>query len=322
MSELYASITDCDDPVMVNVTSSHSAQIATANFEVMDTDLDIGSEVEIDLGYNTPSHHHKLFTGYVKSIDRKEPDRTYQILASDTLTRAADYFIASTNPKLPFSRSDILLEDLVSELLALAGLTLSGHDDTSFTIGTSSPVEINLTTCLDYCRYLGNVVTWSLWSDEDGNIYFKNRKPYIMPGDSPTGPTLNTTNTTTAISSVNGDSLRNKIVIYGNGDIYAVASAESIYLPADYYKTVVVNCVQLFVTQEMAQMAADYNLIALNRLTNSMSITAVGNPDYMARDTVIANFPTLGITNIEHYIYACEHNWSSQGYTTKLELKV
>jgi len=319
MRPLYANITDCDKTLMVNIQSSHSSQIATANFEVINTTLDIGSEIEIDLGYT--DEHSKVFTGYVKSIDRKEPEMTYQILASDRLCRASEYFIASTNPKLPFSRRNILLEDLVSELLTMSSLSLDSHDNTNFTIGVSAPVEINLTTTLDYCRYLGDIVTWSLWADEDGDIHFENRKPYVMDDDISIG-TINVNNTTQAKAATNGTNLRNKIVIYGSGSVYAEASEASPYLPVGFYRTVVVNCAQLFVTQAMAQMAADYNLEVLNRLTHSLSLVALGEPDYLARRTLVANFPALGINNEEYYIFAAEHNWGSQGYTTNLELRV
>ena len=318
MSALFAEITGCTKPLMISIQSSHSSQIATANFEVVETTLDIGSEITIDLGY--VDNHQQVFFGYVKSIDRKEPEMTYQILASDRLVRASEYFIASTNPKTPFSRSNIALEDLVSELLTMSSLSLTDSDPTYFTIGTSSPVEVNLTTALDYCTYLGNIVTWILWSDEDGNIYFKNRKPYVMDGDVSIG-ILDVNNSIQAKTSVNGTNLRNKIIIYGSGSIYAEASAESPYLPAGFYRTVVISLAQLFVAQEMAQMAADYNLTVLNRLSESMSLTTIGDPSYLARRTITANFPTLGINNVDYYIFASELSWNSNGFTCSLELK-
>jgi hypothetical protein len=323
MSALYAFITNCTNVLAVNIQSSHSSQVATANFEVEDTSLIVGNEIQIDLGYE--DNHQIIFTGYVKSVDRKEPEMTYQILASDKLVRAAEYFIASTNPKTPFSRNNIYLEDLVSELLTMASVTLVDYDPTYFTIGVSSPVEVNLTTVLDYCRYLGDIVTWSLWSDETGNVYFKNRKPYVMGEDISIGTlnkyTSNIVATTNAKATQDGTNLRNKIVIYGSGSIYAEASASSPYLPDGFYKTVVIWCAQLFVAQEMAQMAADYNLEALNRITEGMSLVAVGNPDYLARKVITANFPEIGVNSTDYYIFAAEQNWGSQGYTVNLELR-
>ena len=318
MSKLYADITGCTQPLQVNTTASHSSQISTASFEVVGTSLDIGDSLDIELGY--VGNHGRVFSGYVKSIDRKEPSMTYQILASDRLTRAAEYFIVSEDPKYPFSRSNILLEDLVSELLEMAGLSLDDHDDTNFSIGVSTNVEVNLTTTLDYCRYLGDIVTWCIYVDENDNICFKNRKPYVMDDDSSIG-TLDSTNATTSKASVDGNSLRNKIVIYGSAGVHAEASEASPYLPAGFYRTVAINAAQLFVTQEMAQMAADYNLEVLNRLTYSMSVVAIGNPDWLARKVITANFPYIGVTNDDYYIFSSEHNWSEQGYTTNLELK-
>lgn len=320
MSVLYADITGCSNIIRVTVSSSHSSQLATAMFEVETSSLIVGDEVVIDIGYDTD--HDVVFTGYVKSIDLKEPEKTYQIMASDKLVRASEYFIASANPKTPFSRQNIALEDLVEDLLELAGMTLDSHEDTSFTIATGgSKVEVNLTTCLDFCKYLGDVVTWSIWADETGNIHFENRKPYIMVGDVSIG-TIDATNTIQVKQTTTAANLRNRVVVYGSGSIYAEASAASPYLPADFYRTVVVAVPQLFVAQEMAQMAADNNLETLNRLTTSISAITVGNHEYLARKIITANFPTIGVTNDDYYIFSVEHDWSSQGYMTSLELRV
>jgi phage protein D len=68
-------------------------------------------------------------------------------------------------------------------------------------------------------------------------------------------------------------------------------------------------------------MAADYNLTVLDRLTNTMSIVALGEYDYLARRVITANFPLIDVDNSDWYIFSAEHNWSEQGYTTNLELR-
>jgi phage protein D len=115
--------------------------------------------------------------------------------------------------------------------------------------------------------------------------------------------------------------LRNKVIVYGTGDINAEASASSPYLPPGYFRTVVVAAPGVIDTQSMAEQAADYNLDLLNKLTYKVSLSVEGYTDIFARSCVDINLPELGISSEQWYIYSIEHNWSRTGYLTNLELR-
>ena len=73
MSKLYASITNTSNILSVELTDSHTAACATAIVTAETTSLGIGDSISINLGYTT--NHAVLFTGYVKSIEIKEPNK-------------------------------------------------------------------------------------------------------------------------------------------------------------------------------------------------------------------------------------------------------
>jgi hypothetical protein len=285
--------------------------------EAVSTSLEIGDSIVIDLGYT--SDHGKVFEGYVKNIEIKESPKTYTITASDVLVRAMDYFIASSNPDNPFSRQNISAEDLVGDVLSLAGLNDYDSDATSFTFAINNPVEVNLTSSYDYSRFIADIIAWHLYADINGTVHFVNRKPFPMGGDSAVG-------TITKAISLNGKhgssdrDLRNRVVVYGAGDIHAEASASSPYLPPGFFKSVAVAAPQVFDTQAMAEQAANYNLDLLNRLTVTAGATVEGNHRFIARKTVNLDISELGLSG-EWYIFAADHQWGSGGYTVTAEFR-
>lgn len=327
-SELYASITGLSNITSVNVSTSHASATSVATIDALSSSLNIGDSIEINLGYNT--NHTKVFQGYVKQIDRKVPDNVYTITAHDVLTRAVDFFIVSTNPDTPFTRSNISAEDLVHDVLDLAGLTDFSADPTNFVFATSSEAEVNLVSAYDYCRYIADFLTYHLYADENGTVYFLNRKPYVMKAGSAessqpgfvadvSSGTINDTMILDFTYKKSEKDLRNRVVIYGAQGVYAEAKASSPYLPAGFYKTVVFGTA-LLDHQGYAQKACDYNLIILNRLTEQISMTVIGNPSYMARKVFTIDEDILGI-NEDYYILMAEHAWSRSGYTVSMELR-
>ncbi len=232
MDQLYASITGCTQSNILNITvnESHGSATANAMFEVIDTTLDIGDYVEIDLGYTTD--HGVVFAGYVKQIEHKIQENTYSITANDLLIRASDYFIVPSNPNDSYKRRGISAEDLVRDVMAMAGLTSFTYDTTYFTFGINSDVEVKLVSSYDYSRMIGDYITWTVWADRSGTVHFENRKPYVMtgdtgqPGDVPDVPTSYTVQDSNLISFskfVNEKNLRNKVVVWGADGVYAEA---------------------------------------------------------------------------------------------------
>lgn len=332
MSKLYCTATGLSSLINVNVSISHSSATATATIECINKgSVEIGDSITIDIGYTT--NHAVIFEGYVKSIERRIPENTFTITANDKLIRAVDYFVVSSDPENPTSYSHISAEDLVLNVLELAGID-SGDFECSpsyFTFAINTEAEVNLTSSFDYARMISNVIAWELWADETGTIQFRNRKPYVMktgtPDESQPGFVADTSiGTITDASIINmgysksDRDLRNRVVVYGVTGIYAEQHASSPYLPADFYKSTCI-ATPIIDTVSEAQKTALYNLTLLNKLTERTSMNVVGDPLYIARKVITLNGTHYSDVNDDWYIYSSEHNWSKSGYTVGLDLR-
>lgn len=316
---LDASVTGTTSITSITVSDSHVAPTATAQVTAVSTSLDVGDSVTIRLGYvgDTPI----ALTGYVKEVERKQPDGECNILISNAMIRAVDYFIASSTPTNPFTRSNISAENLIRDIMALAGLTSFNADPTSFTFAVYNPLEVNLTSAYDYGHFIAGILAYNLYADNNGTVQFRNRRPYPVPAD-PSVYTISLSEILTVSYDVSDRDLRNKVVVYGSGNISAEASASSPYLPAGFYRTVVVAAPGVIDTQSMANQSASYNLDLLNKLTQKLSVTIVGKTGLAARECVTIAIPALGISSSKWYIYSIEHNWSRNGYVTTMELRI
>lgn len=318
MQTLTASIAGCSGLLTINVSDSHNSPTSTAQITCIGTSLNIGDSITVVMGYVGDTF--TAFTGFVKDIELKEPEMFYTIGCANVMIRAMDYFIAAPSPTQPYTWSNITAEDLIRSVLELSGLTSFNMASTSFTFGINSPVEVNLTSSFDYARFLSDIIAYNLYADNAGTVRLVNRRPYPVPADT----SIATYGNTDVLSATYGTSdrdLRNKVIVYGTGSITATASASSPYLPAGYYRTVVVAAPGVIDTQSMANQSASYNLDLFNRLTYRLSTSLLGKPGLFARSVITMNLPELGITNQKWYIFSIEHAWSRQGYTTNLELR-
>ena len=339
---LYCSIPGITKIESVVITENHSSPSTIAMINAETLSVDIGDQITIDMGY--VGDHSQVFQGYVKNIDRKTPKSMYEITAYDELIRASDYFIVSSNPNTPFKRRGFYLEQLVTDLLDLAGLTLTDFDATFFILGVNTDVEVNMISVYDICKQLADIVTWTIWADHNGNIYFRNRKPFLMtgasgqPGDDTPDVAVNVANPIPLeqimdyVYRVDEKDLRNKVVVYGRNGIYAEASSATSYdprtdtqeqivptTPEIFYK-IILAAIPYIDTVAECQDCADYNLYLYNKLTESANITIEGNHSLHARYVIkIAD----SITNVggTWYAYSCEHNLSRGGYTTTFDLR-
>jgi len=326
MNKLYASVTNVTNPINITISESHANSTSTAMVECISTSLSVGDSISVDLGYETD--HDTIFTGFVKQVDRKVPNNTYTVTANDVMTRAIDFFIASSNPDQPFSRSNIAAETLVQELMALAGLTDFQSDPTHFTLAVNSVAEVNLVSAYDYANSIADLLAWHLYADETGTVQFIDRKPYVVGSDSPY-KTLTTATFLTLTPRLTEKDLRNRVVVYGSTGVYAEAKRATSYnpvtqafeqiLPSNYYKTAVAASPLITVTS-LAQDAADYNLELYNRLLSSISATVIGDPSLRARKVVTVTDSITGI-NGDYYVYMAEHSWGNTGYTVNLDLR-
>jgi hypothetical protein len=318
VKNLYCTVSNSSGIISVSVTDSHTAPTATAQITVESTSLDIGDQVIVNMGYTTD--HFQAFKGYVKEVEVKEPEKYYIITAANVMIRAVDYFIASSSPDQPYTWSNISAEDLIEEVLRLSGLTSFDMEATSFTFAVHNPVEVNLTSAFDYARFLSDIIAFNLYADNDGTVHLINRRPYPVGGDTSVA-TFDVDNVLTSSYAVNDRDLRNKVIVYGSGDIKATASAVSPYLPAGYYRTVVVAAPGVIDTQSMATQSASYNLALLNKLTYRLSLSVEGTTGIFPRTCVDVDLPDEGITNEQFYVYSAEHNFSSAGYILNLDLR-
>ncbi len=262
----------------------------------------------------------QAFTGFVKEIELKEPERYYSISCANVMIRAVDFFMASSSPTSPYTWSNISAEDLIQEVLELSGLSSFNMDSTSFTFAVHNPVEVNLTPAFDYARFIADIIAFNLYADNTGTVRLVNRRPYPMGSDTSVA-TFEAEDTLTANYTVSDRDLRNKVIVYGTGSITATASASSPYLPSGYYRTVVVAAPGVIDTQSMASQSAAYNLDLLNKLTYKLSLGTIGTTGMFARSCIDVNLPTLGISSEQWYIFGIEHNWSRSGYITNFELR-
>jgi hypothetical protein len=342
MSKLFASIAGVTHPFNIQVTSSHNAATATANIQCERTTKDVGDAIEIDLGY--VGNHSKVFKGYVKQVEHQVPEDTWSITCMDVMIRAIDYFIAAADPANPYKINNITAEELVKRLLAMCGLPLDHKDNTHFSFAVAAESEINLVTVYDQCRTIADLLTWSIYADEDGETYFVNRKPWIMstnpayPGHDQVG--MKNDSAAWSVSDLLGEvlqsslvtserDLRNKVVIYGANQSHGEDSdgqswnpllhVNQTVLPAGYYKTAV-GASPLIDPKDCDEIAT-YNLALYNRLGINVQAQWIGDPKYIARKCVSYTDSYNSITNELFYVYMVEHNWSNAGYTCNVELK-
>lgn len=317
INRLYINVTGCSQIQNVGVSDAHSAPAATATINCLSSSLDVGDYVEIDLGYTT--NHNRVFAGYVKSIQRSQSPTMYEISCASVMVRAVDYFLVSNNPTNPYSKENISAEDLISDLMDFAGLTNQDFDSPGFTFATrGTPVEVNLVSIYDYCKFIADIIAWSIWADQDGVVHFASRPPFPSGGVSVA--TLDNTNLLN-VSYWNSDrDLRNRVVVYGAEGIYATAEADSPYLPNGFHKSIAVAAPTVITSQSMADRSADYNLALLNRLTIGGSATIIGDSTITCRDNVTVNKSDLGMTG-DFYVYGIEHDFSKDGYKTNLDLR-
>lgn len=319
MNTLYATCTNTSNIISVSYSDSHVAPTSSATIVAANTTLDIGDSVNVYIGY--VGDNFKCLTGFVKNIEYSEPERKYTISAANVLIRAVDFFIASSDPDAPFSRQNITAEDLIQDLLELSGLTSFSMASTSFTFAISNPVEVNLVGCYDYCKFLSNIIAYTLYADNNGTIHLINRRPYPVGAEA-----ADYTLTVSGDYFINNayeksdHDIRNKVIVYGSAGIHKTASATSPYLPSGFYRTVVVAAPGVIDSNSMAQQAADYNLDLLNRLTQKVSITMVGQTGIEPRKIADVTISDLGISG-KWYVYSVTHDWSKAGYTTTLELR-
>lgn len=329
--KLYCNVTGTTGIKSCAVSTSHGNATSVAIVEAISTTLSLGDSITVDMGY--VGNHALQFTGYVKQVEKKVPEKLYSITAGDVMVRAQDTFIAASNPLEPLKYNNIAAELLIKDLIERAGITSFDYDETSFVFGPTSEFEINLVNTYDYCKMISDALTWSLWADLNGTVQFKNRKPYVMLGsDTPESlqvgwvsdpaPTYTLYDTVIQDLSFHRDirNLRNRVVVYGNEGVFAEATRTSQSLPVDVVKSAVLAFAGLVDNNTLAQQIADYNVSLYNRAEETVVVSIIGDPSLQARTVIALDENRFDITGT-WYVFSCEHNLSSSGYITTLTLK-
>jgi len=304
------SVTGCTNILSIrSAGGDYHGPCQRAIVECESTSLSVGDAVEVDLGYT--DDHAVIVHGYCKDINPKVPDGTYEIHIYDDLILAQDYLIVSDDPDNPLTYENIQAEDLVQNVLALASLTNYSGDHPGFTFGTESPVKVQLIKAWDFVRQIAEMLAWWIYCDNTGKIHFVSRKPYIVDGDTSvhTFDVGNTGDLILVNYTKSDEKLRNKIVVYGRDDIVAIAQASppaGVTMPAGFHKTAVISYPDIIDTQNMAQSAAEYNLTLLNRVTETITLDAVGDPSLVRGQIVDINEPDLGLSG-DWFLYECTH---------------
>jgi len=317
MENLTYSITGGIEAIDIAVIEGYNQPTARCTITTPDYGgLSIGDSIEVSIGFDSSSG--KVFEGFIQNITSERMPGYHTIEAEDIVIKAVEHLIVSTDLDNPFTRTNITAEDLVEDLLNEAGITDYTGDVTSFTFATGEiPVEFQLTFAWDAVQMIADVVAWHCYADENGLVHFEDIDP--TPG-SPVA-VLDTGASGEIIQSnlsTSTDNLRNKVVVFGIPPITSVDSAVSPHLPADFYKTAVVSST-LIDTQAMADTTASYNLAKWNKLTENVSLDALGNYTIHARDTVTVTESFSGASG-DWFVFAISHTFGGGGYTIRLNL--
>jgi len=303
------------------VTESYNSPSATAVLEVYDTSLDLGDAITVSVGYDASNT--KVFEGFVSQIEINVPRHVITVTCEDVLTKAVNYFIASTNPDNPIEYSNILSEDYVENVLALAEVTdFNENVPGSFTWATDLPAEVNLITSWQAAKEMADMLAWHIYANRDGEVWFVDRKPYIMGGDSSSHSWDETAGTEVLSLSYTKSTqeLRNKVVVYGREGVYASKEASSPYLYSSTYRKTAVIAHPLIQTNSLAQTTADYNFDLWNRLTEVVQLEIEGDPTVIARQIATVTGSAFTGVSGDWFIYQARHDFGLRGYTTEVHL--
>ena len=312
--KLAASATNCTTIRSITTEESYSAITASAIVECDSTTLSLGDAITVGLGYDTAT---TVFSGYCKKIERVRPDNVIRITAYDNLIRAVDFFIAADDPEVPFQRNNISSLSLVTDLLALAGITSVTTTEPlpSFTWGTNEDgARFNLQSVADAIQFVANITGNTIYWDSTANrVEFIGRKPYVDVGDTPLATwTTGASGNILEITYHRGtDRTRNVVKVYGRTPITASASAANPYLVVDQ---AVVLAHELIDLQSMAQSTADINLALLNRLDEKLELVLEGDPTIRARQIYHVTESFTGFDD-DVFIYRASHLLNDSGYT-------
>jgi hypothetical protein len=275
----------------------------------------MGDLVTINLGY--VSDHTNMFKGYVKKIERQRPENIIRITMNDLLIRAVDYFLAADDPQNPYQYNNITSLNLIKELLSLAGITNVTNTEPTpvFTWGTNADgARFNLQSVAEACQFVAGISGNTLYYEiSDDEVKFTNRKPYATDSDTPlaTWTTGNNQQLTAITYEQSTDKTRNRVKVYGRGNITALAEASNPYLVVD--QTLVIGH-EMLDTQDIADGTATVNLELLNHLGETYTLDLEGIVGLHARQIYLLDESFTGTSNRKVFVYQVSHSIDESGF--------
>lgn len=322
LDNISASVPGCTNIRQISLRDTIQQASSIIEVKCRSHSLSIGSAASpIQMGY-AGSLQTVMTNGIVKKIEYERPAHLYTITIYDQLVLASDYFVVSDDGS-DITVSNETAEALVGRLLTMSGVTGSYSSDTSgFTFGLPDPIKIEPTRAWQYIEYINRVTGFTTYALPNGNIVFSSRKPYIGGGDTPS-VNYGVGNSGTLLRVRNSESeegLRNKVIVIGADPIRAVASASSPYLPANYYKKMIISH-PLISNQSIADAAAALNLTTFNRLTRQVHIESLGTQPARSRAIVSVEDPASSLSSSDYWV-VMGSNWTVDqgGYSVALDL--
>lgn len=293
---------------------------ATARCSIITDDYlgtSLGDLISVQLGFDETGKG-VVFKGYVQSINSEKLPGQYVVEANDILIKAVEHMIVSTDLEHPWKRVNITMEDLVHDLLDEAGITNYEGDVSTFTLATGdTPVEFQFVFAMDAINTVAGIIAWHVYADQTGKVWFKDIK--AAPSGAPAAVyTVGAAGNLIMISrNTSTDNLRNKVIVFGEGEIRSEVSAASPYLPAGFHKTAVISSV-LINSQWMSDRSAQFNFDAWNKLTETISVEALGDWERHARETVTVTDTFTG-TSGDWFVRDITHSFTN-AYVIRMNL--
>lgn len=315
--DLYATATGCSSILSITTEAGYSSITASAVIECDATTLELSNLVDVDFGY--ADDHAVVVSGYVKKIERIKPEQIYRVTVNDLLVRAVDYFIAADDPETPLQYNNIDDQPLVNALLNQAGIgpVVSAQPLPSFTFGTNPDgARFNLQSVSDAVGFICSVTGRTIYA-EAGSIYYVDRKPYVVGGDTvsytfATGAGGNIIDITEDRSNAN---VRNIVKVYGKSPLTAKAVGTNPYIVID--QTAVIAH-ELLDVQDLCNATAAVNLALMNRVQETYNITIFGDVNVLPRRICAITDSFLGLSAKQAFIYKVSHDFGVGGFTTQI----
>ena len=209
-----------------------------------------------------------------------------------------------------YTEEGVKAEAVVQWLLVMSGLNEGSEiqvDDTNFFIGDINPATFYLTSIFDAISQICDLIGWYVYCDIGGTVRFKQR-PRMASAYNVWSYSKGHNIHTISDITTNTD-LRNYCEVHGYSGIKHIARQPSPYLGTTTYRGVVIGN-EFIDTPEIAAFVANRVLSDLNRLKETVTITADGNPYLLPGQSIRV---TSSVANGQFLIESVSTTMSAEG---------